>query len=1569
VLILAVAAFAFALAYAINQEIPVGTVQGRIALVGTLKPAPNPTVVIEPAGEEGRNRILRTVGGADGRFVLRYVPAGDYRVSAWTPAHSVADVRVRVVEGQVSTLSLRLAPSEPELRLAQHQRTFPSAQPVRVAVRGYVDGRKPVGTDVLSVRVYRTRLSQMLADPAATQALRVVGRYWDPLPRLPAELLNPANGKPPAPVWQRTVRIVDDDAEGFYYQWLDLGRLTPGLYLVEVRHVKAAVASWLVVTDTAFVVKFARGQVLGFAADAASGRPLPGSALQVYRNGKVIAEGRTGDAGTAMMSVPPGDEESEELITLAKRGDDETVVARWAYFSEGSGEFTAYAYTDRPLYRSGHRVYYKGIVRRNVETGVRYGIAAGEPVRVEVLDPTGERVFRARHQTNGYGSVAGHFDLSPEAPSGTYTMVLITRGERHTQDIVVAPFRKPEFSVALTPGRPRYLRGENVQVTVSATYFFGAPVPGGKVSYTILRSPDWFAEFADLAEDDERIPAGLSGEIVAEGQTALGPDGHAVITFRADVPEDEDSPQDYLFTVSAGVEDASGRQVSGEGTVRVAAGDFRLLVQPAGFLAAPGRPMPVTISARDYEGKPVAAASVEVETIRERWNQQRQTQESTSLRIMRVTTGPDGIARLNVIPPASGEYRVVARARDKGGRTIRGRAWLWAMTDVATEVEAHYAGLSVRTDKRRYLPGETARVLINTEHVGQTLLLTIEGQRIYQAFAVPVRQHSTVLRVPVRTDYGPNVFLVGTYVRGRQLITSEIPLRVSVPARDIRVSVQPDRQRYQPGDAATYQVTTADHLGRPVPAEFSLAVVDESIFALREDDPAGLRSTFYPRRYNAVNTFFSAAMEFLGDADKARSEIVERRRFKDTAYWNPFLQTDTAGRARVTFRLPDNLTTWRATAVAQTRATTFGTGVSKVVVAKPFFVRLETPRFLTEGDRARLLVIVHNETGVPQTAAVQLRSTGLSVEGAAARTVSIAPGQAARVEWWVTAPDPGLARIHATARASSRGGLSFSDGLEMALPVRIHGREQVTRTTAEIRRGLPAVTTFRIHQNAIASASRLVVRVTPSPAAALADGLEYLIGYPYGCIEQTMSRFLPDLLVQRVWHMGGGDPAIQREIPRMVRDGLTRIYRFQEPGGGWGWWAHDEANQWMTAYVLYGLAVARAEGHAISEDALRRGITAAAEMAKGAGPENKPFLLYALALAGDRGTAKAQRTRVSLERVGPEGLAYLVLLDRLLGGTGGEALSALERQAVGVDGMRYWNARRYHPSAWEENWDDRMVTAVALQALLAADVTHPMAPSVLRWLMLERTGDHWGNTRTTSWVLAALADYLSAQPAASRPSGDVRIRVNGQAVQQVSVRPQRGVSREIVARFPSGALRPGENAVAVEWSGGTAAFATFELSQTIALKPIPALPDDGVEVKREYLRLVPRSRGGTWSLDAEPTDNRARAGDRILVRLSVRVPRAMTYVVIEDSFPGGFEVVDQGNAEDIVEWGYWWTNIDVRDEKIAFFAARMEPGTHVIEYTLRAITPGTYRALPAMLQPMYVGSLRAESAETAVEIR
>ncbi len=759
-----------------------------------------------------------------------------------------------------------------------------------------------------------------------------------------------------------------------------------------------------------------------------------------------------------------------------------------------------------------------------------------------------------------------------------------------------------------------------------------------------------------------------------------------------------------MYTLSATVIEGQDREVEATGEARVTRGAFRLTVTPDGYVAAPGQVTNVVVSAQDFDGKPIPNQPFSLETGFEHWQNDKYAYKKIGLQ--NGVTGGDGRMVLPITPPRAGTLSLKVRAYDASRHLVLGRANLWAASDQGGELDTTYDDLSLLTDKRHYKPGDTARVLLNTSHLGQTVLLTIEGEKVQRVMTVPIHSRSTVVRVPIRAEYGPNVFLAACYVQNKHFAQSETPLRVLMPNSDVKVTVTADREekekrrkgeeekiqgaassliphpsslpRYAPEDKITYTIQTTDAAGKAVPCELSFGVVDEAIYALREDNPKAMQQAFYPRRSNQVSTSYSFAVEYLGDADKAEPKIETRKKFPDTAYWNPNLQTDAQGKATVSFTLPDNLTTWRATATANTLDTKIGRGVDKVLVTKDFYVRLQTPRSLTQTDQSRVVAIVHNETGVAQTALVRLRADNLTAGGDETQTLTLPPGGHAEASWPVTANGYGEAKLKVTAWTPKEGtARQYTDGLETTLPIRPHGREDYKAFAGQLTSEHPETEVIRLDANAVPELSHVTVRLTPSVASSLSGSLDYLIGYPYGCVEQTLSRVLPDLRVQQVLKQRGltlneAETRRTRELPKMVREGLQRLYRFQHPSGAWGWWEHDPDDPWMTGYVLLGLAEARADGYPVSDRVLKTGRDAGVKLLNRCKADQLPFLMYGLALAGEKKEVAKWRGRLSLPGMSAENLAYVTLTDSLLQKDSGTAAHWLDGKATHQDEMLHW---------------------------------------------------------------------------------------------------------------------------------------------------------------------------------------------------------------------------------------------------------------------------------------------------------
>jgi uncharacterized protein YfaS (alpha-2-macroglobulin family) len=1540
-----------ALAWMVVREPATGSVAGVVVVPGTDAPLSGLTVTLASDDDELRARTDRS-----GRFQFPRVTAGKYVLSCFSEHHK-GSAKVAVGEATHSERRILLMRTETALSATAGQQTiFTTRETPRLPIQGYASARADTP---LQLTLYRTRLSTVLALPGGAEALETLQRQWDGSARAFPKALAPLTR---TPFTTAEARVTTIDRERYFVERVPFpaaAQRRPGLYLARIDYDGTSVCTWTLSTDMALVSKRGvAGTSLAYVTDLTSGRPL---ADVTVRQGTRIA--RTDRDGLA--SLPPGDESAAPLVAV--RGDDEATLRLGGVSSENDGGLVVHIDTDRPVYRPGQIVHYRGVARRRLVDAARYAVPTGQTVTIAVRDPSSNVVYQSSTTLSARGSFFGEFRLSAEGETGSYALVTAVAGETHTADIAVSAYRKPEMEVHIATPKARVLRGDTVTATIDAKYYFGAPVAGGTVRWSVLREADWSAEFGDgdalwsELDDDERhslFGAGGYGETAAEGEGRLGPDGTLTVTFPADVldPDDDSAdpdalPQEHVFTLTASVSDEARREAEGEVTVRVSAGDLVLTVQPNGYLGAVGTPTTVFVAAHDHRGTPAPNIAITLGAATERWDSKRSEMRRVAQEPPQTaTTGADGRAVFTLTPSRTGSLRLTATAKDAAGHPLQGRALLAVAGDAGDE-DTHESDVTLLTDKRRYEPGETARVLVRTSDPGQHVLVTVESDRVRAVYPVQLTERSAVLTIPVRAEYGPNVTLAACYVRQKRFAQSTLPLRVAQPRRGLRIAITPERARYEPRQSAAFDVAITDAAGKPVATEFAFGLVDEAIYAIRPDSPRALIGSFYPRRSNLVQTRHSFEVGYLSADDKDGPQVTMRRDFRDTAYWNPSLATDATGHARVVSSLPDNLTTWRASVKAVSDETAVGYATAKIAVAQPFFVRLEAPRFAIEGDRLRLMALVHNDTGSARNVTVRLKAPGFALDGAPTQTLSVEAGAVGTVVWPVTARFAGEARVALSAWTADR---RFTDGLEQTLRLRPFARERVTQI-AGIAPGGRVEREFTVAADAALGRTQLQLRITPGIGDALKAAVDTLIDFPYGCTEQTVSRAIPALLLASVPRQDLLSAAAARKLPTIVGDSLARLRKLRHADGGWGWWESDTDDPFMTAYVLHGLSLQRTvRPNTVPDDLWKGAQTAATALAPKAPVARRAFLALALAESGQPAVGRTLLVaiaKVPLSTLGADTLATLVLTARRVGVDPNPLWAELQRRAK-RDASRTW----WVPSSGDWDTNERLTTALGLIAMLEMDPQDPRAGSVLRFLMAGRTESSFGNTRDTAFVVEALWNYLRVHPEALRPSSAPRLVVNGTPVPIVSA-----AGEETVVRVPAALLHPGTNRLQLSRSGAGDVFYAGTLREAIVADPktgeLPPRTPDGVIFAREVLRV-----GDTY-----PTTRFAQ-NDPVIVRLTVTTSRALEYVFIEDLFPAGFEPSERGSAETDSDGTFWYSNLDVRDDRIAVFVRRLPAGKHTLEYHLKAQTPGTYRALPARLSPMYADGPQAESRALQLDV-
>ncbi len=355
----------------------------------------------------------------------------------------------------------------------------------------------------------------------------------------------------------------------------------------------------------------------------------------------------------------------------------------------------------------------------------------------------------------------------------------------------------------------------------------------------------------------------------------------------------------------------------------------------------------------------------------------------------------------------------------------------------------------------------------------------------------------------------------------------------------------------------------------------------------------------------------SEAGKAAGEPGQAANPILVRKDFADLLKWSGAVQTDAEGHAEISLTYPDNLTTWKARVWTLGKGTQVGEGMSEIITSKDLLIRLQAPRFLVERDESVFSAVVQNDHDKPQTVNVSLELEGGKLEAidGAPKTVEIAAKSEARVDWRVKALHEGEATIRMHAKSGDDG-----DAVERKLPIRVHGmlRQDAWSRVVEGDANSTHIG-VEVPEQRRNDQSKLTVRFSPTIAGAVVDAIPYLASYPYGCTEQTLNRFVPAVIAQKMlkdlkidlsevkakrnnlnpqelgdsaaraaqWKQWQTNPVFDEvELERMVGKGIGKLMSMQNSDGGWGWFSGDGEYSYShtTAVVVHGLLIARENG-------------------------------------------------------------------------------------------------------------------------------------------------------------------------------------------------------------------------------------------------------------------------------------------------------------------------------------------------------------------------------------------------------
>ncbi len=1399
-------------------------------------------------------------------------------------------------------------------------------------------------------------------------------------------------------------------------QQLPIDGLSSGVYLIEATEGTYKAYTVALVTSIAVVERTVNGQASLYVADRKSGAPVEKADVALWAGGHMQSSAVTDGDGMATLTMAvraeganlpggAGGAEPENVWILARHGADAALVTPWSYNfgQQNQREARAYIYTDRPVYRPGHTVHIKAVVRMRKDDTLQ--LPQGWTPTLEVTDSNGKKVLSKEIALSAHGTLTAEMDLASDAALGYYNISLEDSGVDGSGSFYVEEYKKPEYQVTVKVPVAHLLQGRSIQASIEARYFFGEPVAGAKVKYVVHTSAHiWWDEGVDDSggDDSGEDDAGAGSEEnddsdntwgdteQQEHEGVLDENGRLTVTLPTAI---DDKHEDQDYRIEARVTDAANREVSGHTTVLGTYGSFRLSVEPTSYVFQSGQPVRVKVTAQDYDGKPVQT-QIHLGAALEKWDSVTHERSETPVASKDASTGADGTAVVDLPMSSSGDFQVTASAQTPESRTVQGRTWMWIWNGAGEWYTANTQAQIV-ADKKSYRVGDTAHLLLVTGLKESWAVVTEEGDTVQLRRLIHATGASFAFDVPITQLSQPNLMVNAVIVHNDQLMTAQKSLKVPLVERTLTVTATASKSQYLPGEKGSFDVFAADSQGKPVEADLSFGEVDEALYSVRPDTSGDIVSFFYPKRDASLEPQTSFDFFFSGQAGtkspllaelqagmfhprmaqvKPGSDLVVpkvRKAFPDTAYWNPNVRTGPDGHARVEFNFPDALTTWRTTIRAMTDDGKAGGVVTRVLVRKNLIVRLAAPRFFRQGDETVLRVIAHNYLATAKDVTFALDVTGVDILSGQTQKVNIPAKGENFVEWRVKAKGTGNAVLTAKALTNEE-----SDALEMTLPVLPYGVKQKAAGSGVVFSGAGQNQwSYQYPSGSDAGSRGLTITVAPSVAGTVFTALDYLTSYPWGCTEQTMSSFLPDLIVaQAVDKLHMKSPIDRAVLNDMVNTGIERLYSFQHDDGGWGWWPDDPSRVFMTAYVVSGLGQAKDAGRTVDSERVDKGrawlvstLAAHPDMV----PDLRAYLVFALATTGGAPKDGLDKAWDSRGKLSDEGLALVGLaLDAAGDGRAKEAATLLENKARVSDIDAHWEGSY---DGLLEYWDDTSAetTAFALKLLIKQDRSSGLLPKAAVWLAGHRDGDFWYSTKQTAMVIQGLTDYVSLSGELAN-SSDVEVLVNGTSVGSRHFGPGDGFAQPWQIKVPS-AQAGGGGQVTVRKSGNGITYWSAGSEWYSADKKLFQQGKLALNITRDYYLLQKRQDKPTDPItyDLAPLKGPVHVGDIVAVRLALS-GTDWKYLLAEDPIPAGTEFLAETGLYKLNNkpdwWADWFTRKEFHDDRAAFFNTDFS-GRREYVYLLKVVNEGKFAISPAQAGPMYQANVQTTTDPATLEVQ
>ncbi|OQA96372.1 MAG: MG2 domain protein [Spirochaetes bacterium ADurb.Bin218] len=1559
------------------------TVTGLVKVKGLDAPAVN--INTDLSGRYNYSNVTYR----DGSFIFEDVKPGVYTLKLTHQGFNGINAgAITVKEGEtISGLKFELQAKSPEVNIHSYRYTFTPGNEVEFNLR-------TLRLESVHIKIYSVPFSIFLSEE-----------------RDPSKFS-------PSKYGFKTVAEWDESVKNFSpYEWnyfaIKINKpLSSGGYCIEVSGSGNAISrKFFTVTDIGVIVKKSPEKITVYVTDLVQNKPLKDISIFVFDNKLKKIDNSAYDnesSGIDIERLPvgviaKGVSDENGLVTFSGISDDRNYVlavsqqGSYAICNAGSsGSFRSekekiFIYTDRPVYRSGDKVFFKIIAKERKE---RFFPITARKIFYSVQKAySGKVIFSSYADLDEWGTASCDVEIPSDAELGYFTI----KAGFNEEDLYgscgfyVEHYRKPEFKTEITASKEFYVNGDTAEFKVSSKFLFGAPLSNALVKYRF---------YEKKIEEEEDISGDYSdsyySRLKLEGEKYTDSNGEIFLKiFTGNYPYDRD------IILETTVIDKANIAITTKRSIRVGRGDFSIKVFPAENFFLTGKEKEIQINTFDHAGKPVSA-NVEVNLFKYIWKpaQRVYIHDSRPYFTRKLSTDLSGSCNFKLPSDlnASGEFDLIVTARDSRGNVIKTSKVIWIYNDYASDSQSRFKDLEIEINRSDFSGDGELACVVKSRFTDSFILVTLEGKGVYDYRVVKMSKNIMPLSFKIKKDYAPNLYVKALMQRGRALYAAE--KSVNIPLEDItfKINISTDKEIYSPGDEVKVNIKTTDNNGKPLSCDLSLAAVDESIFLIRPDTTPEISSYFYSKISNWVITSYSYPITLLAGAAKdSKSKI--REDFKDTAFWHSSIRTNSKGEALVSFKIPDNLTTWRLTVRGHDLRGRMAEERKRFMSTKDLVVSLGKPRFFVEGDTVGLIGIVTNNSkeGIEKVQ-TEFLFNEQKITADKEFNISLTEYGSARKFYSIGVPsNRDKVSLQFSAKSHSSG-----DSIRLSVPVEKRGLKFSISGSGDGGDSAFELKALRDDEDFDFYPEVLKVTLTPSPVIQMIKACEYLDRFPYGCTEQTINKLIPRLMVAKLLENKNYSDLMPDTLKensfRGIDEIIKKIEDFQNDDGTWGWWNGDRGNAYLTGYAMFSLFLLKQLGFAINEEITSNGIYAMErffEDATKADSSEISYLLYVYAIYGKWNHGAFKRI-ISSEQLTPYQAANLLKAVAILSFRDSyNSLQDFEIKEV-IEGKKlltkqisdfakrdnkgaYWSATKEEEYSWPGT--DLEITAHVLSALIMAGDTSSLVTDAVRYITSSFKGEAWASTKESSTVILALCDYFADKDIDFKRSGKINISVNNKNIGDIDYNISGGKDlQELQKTFPIDRREKSRDyriSVKGDFKGGVISatlagslyfkpkgFFSFIKSQERSIKNL----SKGITLYREFYRLS-RVRDQNMEEFFVPQNieenEKIRVGEEILVKVKFLCDENYGFLMLEDMLPSGFEVIKESAYDEFIPYSH----VERRDNRMVFFFTESTKGrVYEVGYIMRAELPGSFIMRPARLSSMYEEKIQGWSKPVIIDV-